>query len=289
MGSSVEELLSSKRIDYRSKGKDILIQCLNPEHDDNNPSLRIDRETGIFNCFGCGYSGDIYRYFNRAGPRLNKLTRSVLEAIKEATSYKVEALLFPADATFNVSDFRGLSNRLLAKYKAFKTSTLGLEDRVVFPISDTSGSIVAYLGRHEYSDASPKYLLYPKEVQLPLFPTVNELEGLGSDLIIVEGLMDALHLIDNGLTNVTCAFGTKMLNMETAYELLHPFECFGIERVILMMDGDPAGRAATASIKKAIEYKTDIVVEVLELEDGVDPGDLSVQDIKNIKNHLNTL
>ena len=35
------------------KGKDYVVSCLNPEHDDKNPSMRIDQITGIFNCFSC--------------------------------------------------------------------------------------------------------------------------------------------------------------------------------------------------------------------------------------------
>ena len=58
---NVEDLLVDKKIPYYAKGKDYLVQCLNPEHDDNNPSMRIDQITGIFNCFSCGFKGSIYQ------------------------------------------------------------------------------------------------------------------------------------------------------------------------------------------------------------------------------------
>jgi len=48
---NVEELLRSKDIPYIPKGKDFVVSCLNPEHADRNPSMRIDQVTGIFNCF----------------------------------------------------------------------------------------------------------------------------------------------------------------------------------------------------------------------------------------------
>lgn len=285
----VTDLLIDKKIQYREKGKDILISCLNPEHEDENPSLRIDRETGIFGCFGCGYSGEIFKYFNRTGPKATQAMQRVFNAIREASDIGDVNLGFPNDAMFNVTPMKGLPVALLKKYYAFATDTLGLENRLCMPIMDGSGNIKAYLGRHKHSDASPKYLMYPKEVRLNLYPTVSMLEGLKDTLIIVEGLFDALHLINNGIPNVTCAFGTKMLGMDNIAEQLSPFMCAGVERVVLMMDGDNAGIAANSKIKKAIEYKTDLIVEVLPLPEGEDPGSLSDDQLTMVKNYLNSL
>ena len=47
------KFLEEKGIDYTLSGKDAVIQCLNPEHDDNNPSMRVDKLTGMFHCFSC--------------------------------------------------------------------------------------------------------------------------------------------------------------------------------------------------------------------------------------------
>ena len=48
-----EDLLKEKGIPYQLSGKDVKIICLNPEHDDTNPSLRVDRITGVMHCFSC--------------------------------------------------------------------------------------------------------------------------------------------------------------------------------------------------------------------------------------------
>lgn len=287
MGSPID-LLNSKKIHYLEKGKDILIHCLNPEHDDENPSLRVDRETGIFNCFGCGFKGDIYKYFNRSGPRLTQSMSRVLKAI-DACKVSNDNLGFPSEVYFDVPEFRGLPKSLLNKYKAFMTSAHGMEDRMCLPIFDSGGNIKAYLGRHMHSNASPKYMMYPKEVKLPLYPSVMQLEGITDTLIIVEGLFDALHLINKGITNVTCAFGTKSLGYDNVAAKLNPFMCAGVERVVLLMDGDPAGAAAAAKISKAIEHKTDLIVEILTLPDGEDPGSLDDNQIEMLKNNLNSL
>ena len=43
---TVEELLNSKQIPFIVKGNDYVVHCLNPEHPDRNPSMRIDRIDG---------------------------------------------------------------------------------------------------------------------------------------------------------------------------------------------------------------------------------------------------
>ena len=53
---TVEELLVEEKIAFKQSPADFVVHCLNPEHDDSNPSMRIDKITGVFNCFSCGLS-----------------------------------------------------------------------------------------------------------------------------------------------------------------------------------------------------------------------------------------
>ena len=46
---TVEELLIEEGIQFKQSPADYVIRCLNPEHDDTNPSMRIDKITGVFN------------------------------------------------------------------------------------------------------------------------------------------------------------------------------------------------------------------------------------------------
>ena len=41
----------------------IIIKCLNKEHTDNNPSLRIHKISGLGHCFACGYKLNIFKHF----------------------------------------------------------------------------------------------------------------------------------------------------------------------------------------------------------------------------------
>ena len=62
---NVEELIQKKKIPYRLQGADIVVGCLNPEHDDSNPSMRIDKITGIFHCFACGFKGNVFKHYDQ--------------------------------------------------------------------------------------------------------------------------------------------------------------------------------------------------------------------------------
>ena len=59
----VDDLLTEKNIDFKVTGRDYVVKCLNPEHDDKNPSMRIDQVTGIFHCFSCGFRGNVFNHF----------------------------------------------------------------------------------------------------------------------------------------------------------------------------------------------------------------------------------
>jgi len=54
----IVELFHHFGVALTKKGKSYMAQC--PWHKDANPSLSVDREKGVYNCFGCGESGDIF-------------------------------------------------------------------------------------------------------------------------------------------------------------------------------------------------------------------------------------
>ena len=51
-------LFNSFGVRLEKKGKSHIGLC--PFHDDKNPSLSVDQEKGLYNCFGCGESGDVF-------------------------------------------------------------------------------------------------------------------------------------------------------------------------------------------------------------------------------------
>jgi hypothetical protein len=54
---NIELLLAQKGIIPKDKGSNLIIKCLNPAHPDKNPSMSIEKSTGRFHCFACGFGG----------------------------------------------------------------------------------------------------------------------------------------------------------------------------------------------------------------------------------------
>lgn len=141
--------------------------------------------------------------------------------------------------------------------------------RIMFPISNESGKVVAFGGR-SMGDDMPKYLNSP---ETPIYSKSNVLYHLDrakeslrqSDFaILVEGYMDAIAVARAGFLNVVASCGTSLA--EPQIKLLSRFT----HRVVVNYDPDAAGQTATdRSIGLLLEREFD--VRVLRLPGGADP------------------
>jgi DNA primase len=141
--------------------------------------------------------------------------------------------------------------------------------RIMFPIANDSGKIIAFGGR-AMGDDMPKYLNSP---ETPAYSKSNVLYHLDrakeslrqSDFaILVEGYMDAIAVARAGFSNVVASCGTALA--EAQIKLLGRFT----RRVVVNYDPDAAGQAATErSLMLLLEKEFD--VRVLALPGGADP------------------
>jgi DNA primase len=148
-------------------------------------------------------------------------------------------------------------------------------DRVMFPIRDSRGRIIAFGGR-VLGDDKPKYLNSP---ETPVFHKGQELYGLFEarkynrnldEVIVVEGYMDVIALAQQGLRNGVATLGTA-----TSEE--HIKRLFRIVPSILFcFDGDQAGRnAAWRALEAALPSLQDgRRARFLFLPEGEDPDTL---------------
>ncbi len=280
----VEEVLKTKKVQYRSQGKDFVIRCLNPEHPDNNPSTRVDKTTGMFHCFSCNYKGNIFTHFkilnNTVSIRVAKLKDKLLTLMTNAKTLTMPELYNP----FN-KNYRGISANTYIKFGAFTTYSIEeLKDRICFPIRNSSNDIVAFIGRHLLSDSNPRYKNYPKGAQIPIVPA--KLEKSSKSLVIVEGIFDVLNLYDKGLTNVVAAMGTSTISKDNCAAKFMTFKAQGVEKIYILFDGDEAGRKAAQSLKPILEDNM-FNVEILELQDDSDPGELSESEVRSLNAYIN--
>jgi DNA primase len=271
----VEELLTQKQIPFHMKGKDFIVSCLNPEHDDSNPSMRIDQVTGIFNCFSCGYKGNIFNKFGETPNQLQLRRETLKRKIAQKRSESV-GLGLPHDRVDYIGNWRGIKPETYAKFKAFQHHHSDYIGRIVFPITDISGKIVAFQGRHT-TGGTPKYKFTPPGAKVPLFPLVNARKGR---IILVEGIFDMLNLHDKGLDNAVCAFGTNNVQ-EDKLEML---KIQGVEGIDIFFDGDEAGQKGAEKVMSLCE-KVGLIHRNIHI-DGTDPGGLVEAQVIKLRNKL---
>ncbi len=150
-------------------------------------------------------------------------------------------------------------------------------DRLMFPIHDRRGRVIAYGGR-VMGDDQPKYLNSPEtavfhkgETLYGLFQARQRRGGLDR-LIVVEGYMDVLALVQHGFSEAVATLGTATTRSHA--ELL--FRQAG--DVVFCFDGDRAGReAAWRALESVLPRLTDgRQASFLFLPDGEDPDSLLV-------------
>ena len=274
----VEELLQEKRIDFKVSGQDFVVKCLNPDHEDNNPSMRIDSITGIFNCFSCGFKGNLFTHFGAAANFLEIKRQKLKTSIEEKRSASV-GFEFPKGFQPYKGNWRGIQPETYKHFDAFMHHDSQYNGRIVFPIRDITGKVVAFNGRHMTMTEIPKYLIYPPQAKLPLYP--SNATPIKGKVILVEGIFDMVNLWDKGLKNVICCFGTK--NIDT--EKLSILKMQNIAGVDIMFDGDNAGQEAAEDLKIMAE-KVGLIPRNINLGQNMDPGGLAQAKVSSLRDRL---
>lgn len=150
-------------------------------------------------------------------------------------------------------------------------------DRVMFPITDLRGRVIAFGGRALEKDVPAKYLNSP---ETPLFhkgdnlynhPTARKATHDGAALIVVEGYVDVIAMVTAGFTGAVAPLGTALTENQLA--LLWKMA----DEPILCFDGDRAGqkaayRAADLALPFLAPGKS---LRFALLPEGQDPDDLA--------------
>jgi len=188
---------------------------------------------------------------------------------------------------------------LVKKIEAKGNSSEGFYDRfrgrVMFPISDSSGRVIAFSGRIFEDDLSinsgqvinqAKYLNSP---ETPIFSKSSVLYGIdkakgpirkSNFSILVEGQLDLILSHQAGFRNAVATSGTSLSDNTTAKE--NAVSNLGLIRrlannIVLGFDGDEAGVNATSRAGK-IALSLGMDVKVAMLPEGYDPADLIMKD-----------
>lgn len=146
-------------------------------------------------------------------------------------------------------------------------------NRLMFPICDARGKVIAFGGR-VLDDSKPKYINSPENV---VYSKGRHLFGLNvakkdsaKKILIVEGYMDVISLHQRGITNVVGALGTALTEQQ-GWLLRRT-----TEQVILGFDADGAGQTAIARSMEILQ-KMGCDMRVLHIEGAKDPDEFIVK------------
>ncbi|CAG1010636.1 DNA primase [Rhizobiaceae bacterium] len=309
-----------------------------PFHGEKTPSFHCEDRKGRYHCFGCGVSGDHFRFlteleglsFPEAVERVAAMagvpmptrdereerreqerasltdvmemaTRFFQDQLQSAAGAKARAYLrerglsaatqqafrlgYAPDSRNALKEFLAGKGVEKVQIEACGLVVFGddipvsydrFRDRVMFPIPDSRGRIIAFGGRALSPDVSAKYLnspeteLFHKGNVLYNFARARKAVQKEGTVIAVEGYMDVIALAQAGFDNVVAPLGTALT--ENQMELLwrmagEPVLCF---------DGDQAGL-------KAAWRAADLILPSIQpgrsarfalLPEGQDPDDL---------------
>ena len=142
-------------------------------------------------------------------------------------------------------------------------------NRVMFPIIDVSGNVIAFGGR-VMDDSKPKY---KNSSDTPVFKKLRNLFALNfarhnceDALILCEGYMDVIALHSVGITNAVATLGTAITSEQARVMSRYT------KRVIISYDSDEAGMKAATRAMKLLE-EVGLEVNVLSVPGAKDPDE----------------
>ena len=232
---------------------------------------------------------------------------------KAAAAYVVDRGIAPASVeTFGIGYAPDLTDGLLAylRKKGYPDTDIvatglvveterGLidrfRDRLIVPIRDTRGRIIAFGGRAMRADQRGKYInspqtaLFSKSATLYALDVAKAAVRKQSEAVIVEGYFDAIAAHQAGIGNVVASMGTALT--QDQYRVLDDLH---IDRAVVAFDGDAAGQrsaeargrellkivqpAASRSRKGTLDTTYRLEVYVTVLPENTDPDEMARRD-----------
>lgn len=228
------------------------------------------------------YHQNLYKPVAKIGQeyvKKRKMNRETLEAYRIGFSGKFDEL-YKALKAQGFEEKEILESGLVNK-NANGTYIDRYRERLMFPICDARGKVIAFGGRilddskiKDPKFPQPKYINSPENL---VYSKGRHLFGLNvakkesaKKLLIVEGYMDVISLHQRGITNVVGALGTALTEQQGW--LLRK----NTEQVILGFDADGAGQTAIERSMKILQ-KMGCDMRVLQIEGAKDPDEYIVK------------
>jgi hypothetical protein len=255
--------LEAMKQPYEVLGNEVKTTCLNPAHQDENPSFFINTQTGASHCFSCGYSISPSRLFDMDDEDVEELLRNAKYNVllsqfsKQKENAKQEFTLPPLKYKID-RNWRGVSQSLLERLGAYYCDQGRYAGRLVFPIYGKDNELQGVDARIVNDDVVPEQVKSAKwlrskgmEAQSIVYPW-GILSQFPRDtikhLVLTEGLMDALSYLQIGVPAIP-TFGMGAPSQERIELLLE----LGVETITIGYDNDVKGQEG--SLRVYLYYK----------------------------------
>jgi DNA primase len=284
--------------DLRRSGRDHLRGRCPLHSGEGRETFHVDTAEQVFHCFSCQAGGSVLDLvmalegcgLRQAAERL--LSWSAASAAEvEPWSPPVKTTVtkkrkFTAPLPFRLRGvdlhhpylrMRGIDQATAAEFGIGFYDGPGLmHNRLVIPIQSQLGELVGYCGRA--LDASePRYRFPPRFPKSQFLFNFHRAAATNTpQVIVVEGFFDCLKVHQAGFPFVIAIMGSAASEQQLRM-LVHRFR-----RIRLMLDGDGAGRRATALI--AMRLAKHVAVDVIEVPDATQPDQLTASQIRELLN-----
>ena len=300
-----------------ASGDEVKINC--PFHEDSHPSCFVNTTKKLFNCFACGAGGNLLEFVRsmeqmgngadglrdaarvlasmngqgagtsggwsaRSG-RTQSKRQKIAEKKKEPVSNKVLTFRLTTTQDHPFFQSHGITAQMIDTFGLGYADTGIMAGRIVIPIHNAKGQLVAYAGRHAEEDVPagvPRYKL-PKTFQksVELYNLNRALEIGRSHVVIVEGFWSAMRLHLAGIP-VVAVMGTTISAAQV--DLLRNAGC---QSATVLFDGDAAGRTGAVAVAGKLAAHMD--VQRLDLPEGIKPDVMDAGWLKHISVQMNPL
>lgn len=293
---SLEAVLRHYQVPGLRRHRSQLEGCCPIHRGKRDDSFRASLSKNVFHCFACQAQGNVLDFvaamekcsIREAACRLQRwfgvaasaapaggVQKGELVREKEGYNAPLRFALTGVDYSHHYLRQRGIDPVTAAEFGVGFYGGLGLmSGRIVIPIRNTRGELVAYAGRAP-DGRLPKYKLpagFRKAWEL--YNIQRAAATCSQTVIVVEGYFDCLRVHQAGFPYVGALMGSA-LSASQERLLTERFE-----RVILMLDGDAAGRAASRAIRARLCEKCSVAV--IDVPEGAQPDQLPFAAIGNL-------
>lgn len=297
---SMEQVLAHYQVNWlRRKGDELRGRC--PIHKgEGTDTFHVSVSKGAFHCFSCKKRGNVLdfvaameecgvrdaalklvEYFSvdgargeasgGEGKREASLPRDPVEKPLAAELFN-QPLTFQlrgVDSTHPYLESRGIDRETAETFGVGYFPGKGsMAGRVVIPIQDEGGQLVAYAGR-SIDETEPKYKLPAGFHKSAVLYNLHRVTA--QEVIVVEGFFDCMRVWQSLHPFVVALMGNSLSPAQERL-LVKQFR-----KVTLLLDGDEAGRSGSAEISQRLVRR--VFVRIIDVPEGKQPDSMTAEEI----------